>query len=161
MSSRVTRGFTKNRGSANWQDTRDIRRRRGTKGFVSCWNWKKKIVLGVELEFTEIFRFGGLAWEKLPSNSPYCLLLPRNSKHFYFLCCTSSTSTFSEKASVSMVQINDQGQLVSAIFLCGYPNVPAVPPEDWPQWLFRLYKYNFPQFNNIFLSFFHWEKNSL
>lgn len=39
-----------------------------------------------------------------------------------------------------MVQWNEKGEIVSGICICNYPNVPSVIPEDWVNWLYKLYR---------------------
>lgn len=46
----------------------------------------------------------------------------------------------SETSCHSMVQWNEKGEIVSGICICNYPNVPSVIPEDWTNWLYRLYR---------------------
>lgn len=47
-----------------------------------------------------------------------------------------------------MVQYDERRDVVSAICLCNYPNVPSVPPCDWLSWLKTIYGYI--QFSAVF-----------
>lgn len=50
--------------------------------------------------------------------------------------------SFSEKACLSLVLENEFQEIVSAMFLCNYPNVPALSQSDWLPWMKKLYEYS-------------------
>ncbi|OXU32045.1 hypothetical protein TSAR_004343 [Trichomalopsis sarcophagae] len=63
-----------------------------------------------------------------------------------------------EKACLAVVRENEALEIVSAMFLCNYPNVPVLLQADWPTWMNRLYGLeNATAANTLFLHFLVWD----
>ncbi|RLU19879.1 hypothetical protein DMN91_008438 [Ooceraea biroi] len=45
-----------------------------------------------------------------------------------------------ETSCLSVVQYDEEHNVVSGVCLCNYPNVPSVPPCDWLSWLRTIYE---------------------
>ncbi|XP_025154418.1 cilia- and flagella-associated protein 61 [Harpegnathos saltator] len=70
----------------------------------------------------------------------------------------------SETSCLSVVQYNEEDDVVSGICLCNYPNVPSVPPDDWLTWLKTTHR--FPkrilaatERNTMFVHWLVWDEN--
>ncbi|XP_031787384.1 cilia- and flagella-associated protein 61 isoform X2 [Nasonia vitripennis] len=63
-----------------------------------------------------------------------------------------------EKACLAVVRENEALEIVSAMFLCNYPNVPVLLQADWPTWMNRLYGLeNATAANTLFVHFLVWD----